>query len=68
VKVFRHPALGELSAVSTVFEVAAAAPDTRMMVYTPNDEVTRERFELLRADSLPSGKTYPCGHTFDVTP
>src|SRR5207245_11489229 len=49
VKVFRHPALGELSVVSTIFEVAAS-PETRMTVYTPNDEATRERFEMLRKD------------------
>jgi hypothetical protein len=66
VKVFRHPALGELNVVSTALEVAAAAPDTRMMVYTPNDEATRERFELLREDTLPTGKTYACGHSFDL--
>jgi hypothetical protein len=37
-----------------------------MTVYTANDEHTRERFEMLRGDSLPSGYTYPCGHTFEV--
>jgi transcriptional regulator with XRE-family HTH domain len=65
VKVFRHPALGELNVVMTTFDVAAA-PETRMTVYTANDEHTRERFEMLRGDSLPSGYTYPCGHTFEV--
>ena len=64
VKVFRHPAIGELNVVVTTFDVAAT-PETRMTVYTPNDEGTRERFELLRSDSLPTGLTYPCGHSFD---
>jgi hypothetical protein len=36
-----------------------------MTVYTPNDANTRERFELLRNDSLPKGHTYACGHNFD---
>jgi transcriptional regulator with XRE-family HTH domain len=67
VKVFRHPALGELSVVVTTLEVAAT-PGTRMMVYTPNDEDTRERFEMLRQDSVPSGAAYACGHSFDAPP
>jgi transcriptional regulator with XRE-family HTH domain len=67
VKVFRHPALGELSVVVTSFDIAAA-PETRLMVYTPNDAATREQFELLRHDSLPKGHTYPCGHSFDLPP
>ncbi|WP_425558861.1 helix-turn-helix transcriptional regulator [Catenulispora subtropica] len=67
VKVFRHPALGELSVVVTTLDVAAT-PGTRMMVYTPNDEHTRERFEVLRQDSLPGGATYECGHSFDAPP
>ena len=64
VKVFRHPALGELNVVVTTLDVAAN-PGARMMVYTPNDQHTRERFEMLRQDSLPSGATYACGHNFD---
>ncbi|WP_194896648.1 helix-turn-helix transcriptional regulator [Catenulispora pinisilvae] len=64
VKVFRHPALGDLSVVSTTFDLAAA-PETRMMVYTPNDQSTREKFEMLRQDTLPKGLSYPCGHSFE---
>jgi transcriptional regulator with XRE-family HTH domain len=67
VKVFRHPALGEMNVVVTTLEVAAN-PGTRMMVYTPNDDATRERFEMLRQDSLPSDFTYPCGHSFQAPP
>ena len=65
VKVFRHPALGELNVVVTSFDVAAT-PETRMMVYTPNDADTREKFEVLRQDNLPGGNTYACGHSFDL--
>jgi transcriptional regulator with XRE-family HTH domain len=64
VKVFRHPAIGELNVVVTSFDVAAT-PETRMIVYTPNDEVTRKGFEMLSLDQLPTGITYPCGHSFD---
>ena len=64
-KVFRHPALGELNVVVTTLDVAAT-PETRMTVYTPNDDDTRERFDLLRQDSLPHGNTYPCGHSFEL--
>jgi transcriptional regulator with XRE-family HTH domain len=64
VKVFRHPAIGDLSVVVTTLDVAAT-PETRMMVYTPNDDATRERFEMLRLERLPTGTTYPCGHSFD---
>ncbi|NUP52769.1 MAG: helix-turn-helix domain-containing protein [Catenulispora sp.] len=67
VKVFRHPALGELSVVVTTFEVAAN-PGLRMMVYTAKDEHTRDRFEMLRGDSLPGGATYACGHSFEAPP
>ena len=67
VKVFRHPALGELNVVVTTLELAAN-PGLRMMVYTPNDDDTRERFEILRQDSLPTGHTYPCGHSFEAPP
>jgi len=63
VKVFRHPALGELSVVVTTLDVAAN-PGTRMMIYTPNDQDTRDRFEMLREDALPGGATYSCGHSF----
>jgi hypothetical protein len=65
VKVFRHPVLGELSVVATTFEIAST-PEARMMVYTPNDEATRERFEELRRDTLPTVMSYPCGHTYKV--
>jgi hypothetical protein len=65
VKVFRHPTLGQLSVVATTFDVVAT-PEARMMVYTPNDEATRERFEELRQDNLPTTLTYPCGHRYEV--
>jgi transcriptional regulator with XRE-family HTH domain len=67
VKIFRQPALGELNVVVTTLDVAAN-PGARMMVYTPNDQHTRERFEILRQDTLPSGATYACGHSFDPPP
>jgi transcriptional regulator with XRE-family HTH domain len=62
VKTFRHPSLGEIKAVSTALEVAGT-PGARMLVYSPGDEATREKFELLRGDALPRGN-YPCGHQF----
>ncbi|MBW8805013.1 MAG: helix-turn-helix domain-containing protein [Catenulisporales bacterium] len=67
VKVFRHPALGELNVVGTTLDIAAT-PGARMMVYTPNDDATREKFEVLRQDSLPKGATFACGHSFELLP
>jgi hypothetical protein len=62
IKVFRHPGLGEVKVVSTAMEIASTV-GARMMVYSPGDEASREKFEQLRGDSLPRG-TYPCGHSF----
>jgi transcriptional regulator with XRE-family HTH domain len=62
IKVFRHPGLGEVKVVSTILEIAST-PGARINVYSPGDDATRAKFELLRGDSLPRG-TYPCGHTF----
>jgi transcriptional regulator with XRE-family HTH domain len=61
-KIFRHPGLGLLNCVVNSFEVVSM-PETRMTVYTPNDEETRAKFELVRLGAVPKG-AYPCGHTF----
>lgn len=47
-KIFRHAAVGELRMTTTSLYIVAA-PDTRIVVYSPNDEETRERIAWLRA-------------------
>ncbi len=48
-KVFRHPLYPRLAMTSTSFAVQAA-PGTRMVVYTPDDEATRAAMERLAGD------------------
>jgi transcriptional regulator with XRE-family HTH domain len=48
VKVYRHPAVGEIRLTTTGL-YPAAVPDTRLQVYTPVDEPSRERVAWLRA-------------------
>ena len=50
-KVFRHPLYPRLAMTSTSFAVQTA-PGTRMVVYTPDDEVTRAAMERLVADPV----------------
>jgi transcriptional regulator with XRE-family HTH domain len=47
-KIFRHAAVGEIGMTTTSLYVVAA-PDTRIVVYTPKDDETRERIAWLRA-------------------
>lgn len=57
-KIFRHQAVGELRMTTTSLYVVTA-PDTRIVVYAPQDEQTRERIAWLRAHpGLP-----PADHT-----
>ena len=57
-KVFRHPAYPKLTLTTTSLAVQAV-PGTRMVVYRPADEVTREAItRLLAGDG--AGARYPC--------
>ena len=56
-KVFRHPLYPRLEMTSTSFAVQAA-PGTRMVVYTPDNEATRAAMERLVAD--PVQHRFPC--------
>jgi transcriptional regulator with XRE-family HTH domain len=51
VKVFSHAAVGEIRMTSTILTVAAV-PGTRINVYTPIDEESRERLTQLPAAAL----------------
>jgi transcriptional regulator with XRE-family HTH domain len=57
-KVFRHPLYPRLEMTSTSFAVQAA-PGTRMVVYTPVDDVTRAAMAQLVATD-PSQHHFPC--------
>ena len=57
VKVFRHPLYPRLPMTSTGFAVQAA-PGTRMVVYTPDNEATRTAMERLVED--PVQHHFPC--------
>ncbi|WP_042367971.1 helix-turn-helix transcriptional regulator [Streptacidiphilus neutrinimicus] len=48
-KVFRHGSVGELRMTATNLQVLGM-PTARMVVYTPNDEETRERVAFLQAN------------------
>jgi hypothetical protein len=57
-KIFRHPAHERLAMTTTSLAVLAV-PGTRMVVYTPADEVTRQAiFSLLRGEG--TGARFPC--------
>ncbi len=45
-KVFRHAAVGEICLTGTPL-VVPAAPETRLVVYTPDDEESRQRIDWL---------------------
>jgi transcriptional regulator with XRE-family HTH domain len=47
-KVFRHPEIGEVRLRSSGFHIAVA-PETKMIVYTPVDDVDSERLDRMRA-------------------
>jgi transcriptional regulator with XRE-family HTH domain len=48
-KIYRHPAVGEIR-VSTTSLNLNEVPDSRILVLTPQDELTRERIAWLRAN------------------
>ncbi|MGV9554681.1 helix-turn-helix transcriptional regulator [Streptomyces sp. NPDC003401] len=50
VKVFRHPAVGELRMTSMSLSIDGM-PECRIVVYTPEDEETARRAETLRAQT-----------------
>ncbi|MEU9476490.1 helix-turn-helix transcriptional regulator [Streptomyces sp. NPDC048191] len=47
VKTFRHPAVGEMRMTSQSLSIDGM-PECRIVVYTPEDEASREKVELLR--------------------
>ncbi|RFS82568.1 XRE family transcriptional regulator [Actinomadura spongiicola] len=49
VRVFRHHAAGHIRTRTTVMDVGSS-PETRLIVYTPSDERSRERIDRLLAD------------------
>ncbi|GAA4226201.1 helix-turn-helix transcriptional regulator [Actinomadura meridiana] len=48
-KKFRYPSVGEIRTRTTNMDISAS-PDTRMVVYTPTDEESRERIGYLLAN------------------
>ncbi len=57
-KIFRHPAHERLAMTTTSLAVLAV-PGTRVVVYTPADEVTRQAVAgLLRGEGV--GARFPC--------
>ncbi|AUG77189.1 transcriptional regulator [Kitasatospora sp. MMS16-BH015] len=59
-KVFRHAAVGELR-FRTSYLAMTAAPETHLVVYTPEGPQDRERMEYLTAH--PAASPVPAGHT-----
>ena len=57
-KVFRHPAYERLAMTSTGFAVQSV-PGTRLLVYTPADELTRDAIRRLLAGEG-AGARFPC--------
>jgi transcriptional regulator with XRE-family HTH domain len=57
-KVFRHPLYPRLVTTSTSFAVQTA-PGTRMVVYAPADDATRQAMERLVASGPPQSR-FPC--------
>jgi len=60
-KVFRHPLYPRLVTTSTSFAVQTA-PGTRMVVYAPADDATRQAMEQLVASGPPQPR-FPCWET-----
>jgi len=58
-KVFRHPLYPRLEMTSTSFAVQTA-PGTRMVVYAPDNELTRAAMEDLVADPDPARHHFAC--------
>lgn len=59
VKVFRHPAAGEIRTRTTGMDITGS-PEARLIVYTPTDGESRERVARLLAD--PDAATVPHTH------
>jgi transcriptional regulator with XRE-family HTH domain len=57
-KVYRHPAFDRLAMTTTSFAVQSV-PGTRLIVYTPADEVTRDAIRRLLAGEG-AGARFPC--------
>ena len=57
-KVFRHPLFPRLAMTSTSLAVQAA-PGTRLMVYAPSDDATRQAMEQLVEAGSPQPR-FPC--------
>jgi hypothetical protein len=67
-KIFRHPLHPRLAMTSTSFAVQAA-PGTRMVVYIPDDDVTRAAMERLTADETEETRhRFPCWPRHQVRP
>jgi hypothetical protein len=52
VKTFRHPAVGEMRMTAVSLSVDGM-PECRIVAYSPDDEVARERVALLRQGREP---------------
>jgi phosphoribosylcarboxyaminoimidazole (NCAIR) mutase len=61
IKLFRHPVYDRL-AVTTNSLAVMAAPGTRMVVYTPADQATRQAVACLIAGAG-AGARFPCWET-----
>jgi transcriptional regulator with XRE-family HTH domain len=66
-KIFRHPAVGELRFKATNLGVLAT-PGARMVVYVPADEDTRSGLGKLEAGAQPGPGILPCGHPIAPVP
>jgi transcriptional regulator with XRE-family HTH domain len=60
IKIFRHPALGEISLSATTLAVLATA-ETHMYVYTPADDASRAKLDRIVAGEGADAR-FPCGH------
>jgi hypothetical protein len=58
-KVFRHPLFPRLPMISTSFAIQGA-PGTRMVVYTPADDQTRDALEFLVSVQPDAQAHFPC--------
>jgi hypothetical protein len=60
IKIFRHAAFGEIRVSATSLAVLSTA-ETRMHVYTPADDVSRDILERIVAGEGTDAR-FPCGH------
>ncbi len=66
-KIFRHPAVGELRFKATNLGVLAT-PGARMVVYVPGDQQTKDGLLKLEAGARAPIGTLPCGHSIAPVP